>query len=189
MSYLQLVELNKKLKFQMEETLRLLAFRRESIERAIFVQDVIESKVRDEMVIRSHFVKHRDTRVCHQKLIANIGMNLIVFNSIVFIWYAHAKTVIMILLSMLFGGASIMLIYAEFAFFVGFDDQLISDLVNLPIYEMDAFCYFKSFVSLKIGVINLEWIDLLFTPTFIHRGRNQLWTLQHEGKCYICTSW
>jgi hypothetical protein len=71
--YNRLVRLRNRFKYQSTDLLRYTAFRRETIEKAILLQDVIDSKGRGDRRIRSIFLKERDNSKCKGKVLSLIG--------------------------------------------------------------------------------------------------------------------
>ena len=49
----------------MTEIIRLLSFRKEKIEKAIFVQDIIDSKAMGNKTVKSFYIKDRNQAIWH----------------------------------------------------------------------------------------------------------------------------
>ena len=64
LKYDQLVKLRSKLKYFTNDVMRLIYFRREAIEKALFCQDVIDSLSRGDGELKSHFVTPRNQNSC-----------------------------------------------------------------------------------------------------------------------------
>lgn len=63
--YKKLVKLYKQLKFNMNDIQRKMSFKIESIERAIFCEDTIISMQKGDRILRSIYMKKRDTSKTH----------------------------------------------------------------------------------------------------------------------------
>jgi len=76
LKYDQLVKLRSKLKYFTNDVMRLIYFRREAIEKALFCQDVIDSLSRGDGVLKSHFVTPRSSTSCWGKTITQLSKRI-----------------------------------------------------------------------------------------------------------------
>ena len=60
LNYNKLVRLRNRLKFHMTDMIRLIHFKRETIETAIFQQDIIDGQIRGEREIKSFYLEERN---------------------------------------------------------------------------------------------------------------------------------
>jgi hypothetical protein len=72
LDYNKLVRIRSLLKYQCTDVIRLLSFKRETIEQAIFLQDILDSKVRGDKTIKSYFLKQRNPANFSSKVIISI---------------------------------------------------------------------------------------------------------------------
>jgi hypothetical protein len=63
MDYESLVKLRQQIKSHTSDITRLISFKKETIEKAIFMEDVIDSKNKGQKIIRSYFIKERNSGV------------------------------------------------------------------------------------------------------------------------------
>ena len=104
------------------DILRLIYFKKETIEEAILTQDIIQSKVIGHREIKSFFLTDRDSRKCCSRLILFFQ----------YLWYAHLKQILNGLLAVIFTCLSIIILYAELAHTFGYEHNVIYDVVTVP---------------------------------------------------------
>lgn len=61
------------MKYLTIDIIRLLSFKREAIENAIFTQDVLDSEIRNDKVIKSYYAKERDESKSYNRLVNAIS--------------------------------------------------------------------------------------------------------------------
>ena len=127
------MRLRNRLLYETADILRLLSFKREAIERAIFTQDILDAKILGNKVIKSIFLSDRDTSNLYHRSIAAICKSLVLFTSgLEYSWYAYLKPLIMAVLAVIFGCLSIMLLYAQLANMIGIDINILYDIIIAP---------------------------------------------------------
>jgi hypothetical protein len=127
---------------------RLANFKREYIERAILLQDVLDSSLRGDRHIRSVMLKDRDPASRTQR-VAIFLSKLIVYltiSSIVYVWYMWLRPFASLVTALGCFGLSGLILYAEIANFFGLRDNAIYNLVTAPQFD-DASGYFLAHVS------------------------------------------
>eukprot|EP00347_Sterkiella_histriomuscorum_P011527 403372114 len=86
--YQRLVRLRNRFRYQSTDLLRIASFRRESIEKAILMQDIIDSQLRGDREIKSMFLKDRDN-----------SQRSKIIKFLIYFWFVYLKPVGMILMS------------------------------------------------------------------------------------------
>jgi hypothetical protein len=125
------VQLRNKFKFHSTDLLRLTCFRRETIEQAILLQDIIDAQGRGDRKIRSIFLKERDQAKMSQKVLTMLSKKP-KSDYLVYFWYVYIKPLLTFILGLIFTSLSLIILYAEVANFFGAQDNIIYNIVTAP---------------------------------------------------------
>jgi hypothetical protein len=80
--------------------------------------------------LKSYFLTKRDPSSCWGRFASQISNNLLLIITIAYMWYVSWKPVIMFILSAVFTGLSIVLIYADVSYCFGAKNNIIYNLVT-----------------------------------------------------------
>lgn len=181
LDYNKLVRLRNRFIYLTTDIVRLICFRREAIETAIFTQDLINSKQRGDRRVLSYYLEKNVS-------FAEWNQNNCLWRLLTvaqYSWLVYGKPFMTYLLSFVFAGLSLIILYAEIANIFDFKHNLIFDIVTSPDYDINSPNYF--YIS-NVIISDLISIVLMFDPSDIPSVRNKLWAVPVEGVKYLCCS-